>query len=185
MFEALALTGGFWFFLFVIFILVAGVVSTELDSFFGGGLTLILLAGGSQFLFGVPVWASIVANPFLVVAGLVAYATAGIVYGVYFRYADFLRKEADNIKRDWNRYQKQYPNDTRENFRDSEFYRDYAPYRNKDRIVAWVMLWPWGVFWDLCHKPFRWIYNNMYTFTGKLLDRVSAKISDRIIDEKK
>jgi hypothetical protein len=106
MFELLALTGGFWFFLFVIFVLVIGVVSTEFDSFFGGGITLILLGAGAQFLFDIPVWSSIVANPFLVIAGLVAYIAVGITYGVYFRYADYIRKSANYIKHDWEEFKK-------------------------------------------------------------------------------
>ena len=185
MFEMLALTGGFWFFLFVMFILVVGVVSTEIDSFFGGAITLIFLAAGSQFLFGYPVWASIVANPLLVVVGVVAYVAVGIVYGVYFRYADFLRKRADNIKQSWDSFKKKNANATHDDFRNAYEYKDYTPSANSDKIIAWVMLWPWGVFWDLCHKPIRWVYNNMYSFTGQLLDRVGAKISDRILNEKK
>lgn len=185
MFELLALTGGFWFFLFVIFVLVIGVVSTEFDSFFGGGITLILLGAGAQFLFDIPVWSSIVANPFLVIAGLVAYIAVGITYGVYFRYADYIRKSANYIKHDWEEFKKKHPGASNDDFRKSSYYSSYTPSKNSDKIAAWVMLWPWGVFWDLCHKPIRWVYNNMYSFTGRLLDNVGARVSDRILNEKK
>ncbi len=182
MFEAIALTGGFWFFLFVVFVLIAGIVSNEMDSFFGGGLTLVMLAGGSQFLFGIPVWSSIVANPFLVILGIVVYTAIGIAYGVFIRYAEFLNDNADRIKSHWNEYRRDNPNATTEDFRKSSYYRNYTPSFNADKIVLWVTLWPWGALWDLSHKPIRYVYNNLYGLTGRLLDAVGARISDRIIN---
>lgn len=184
MFEALALTGGFWFFLFVVFVIITGIVSNEMDSFFGGGLTLVLLAGGSQFLFGIPVWASIVANPFLVILGIVAYTAIGIAYGVFVRYAEFLNDNADKIKSKWNSFLRENPAATTEEFRKSSYYRDFTPSHNAEKIVLWVTLWPWGALWDLSHKPIRYVYNNMYGLTGRLLDSVGARISDRIINRK-
>lgn len=191
MFEALALLGGFWFFLFVIFILAAGILCAEFNNFFGAGATLVGLAAGSQFLFGIPVWSSIIENPFLVIVGIVAYAAIGMFYAIVFRYADYLRKNKHNIRAAWGDFQVSYKkghgedsNPTREEFRKSLQYRDFTPSYNSEKITAWVMMWPWAVFWDLCHKPVRWVYNNMYSFAGRMLDAVGARISDKILNEK-
>ena len=189
MFELFALVGGFWFFLFVIAIFACGIWSAETDNYFGGAATLVILALGSQFLFGIPVFAAILANPLLLIVGVVAYIGIGLAYAVLYRYADFLRKKSVSITSSWGdfqiSYKKQHGKDstpTRADFRESQSYREYTPKYNADRIAAWVMMWPWAVFWDLSHKPIRWVYNNMYTFAGRALDRVGAKVSDKILD---
>jgi|TARA_R110000851_G_scaffold139771_1_gene276968 hypothetical protein len=192
MFELFALVGGFWFFLFVIAIFACGIWSAEYDNMFGGTFTLLALAAGAQFLFGIPVYQTILANPLLLVVGVVAYIGVGLAYAVMYRYADYLRFRADHIKMKWGEFQIEYKktNDlddsvpTRDEFRKSYQYREYTPSSNADRIAAWVMMWPWAVFWDLSHKPLRWVYNNMYSLAGKALDRVGAKVSDKILDKK-
>lgn len=184
MFEALALIGGFWFFVFVVFVLGLGIVSNEFDSFFGGAVTLVVLAAGAQ-AFDVPVWQSIVANPLLVIVGLLVYTAIGIIYAVYIRYANFLHKRADDIKSSWKRFQQNNPKTTHDDFRRSSEYKQYTPAYNATKIMSWCMMWPWGVLWDLSHKPVRWIYNNMYSVTSHLLERVSNRISDKILNEKK
>lgn len=190
MFELFALVGGFWFFLFVVAIFACGIWSAETDNYFGGALTLIALALGAQFLFDIPVFSSIVANPLLLIVGVVAYIGIGLAYAVFYRYADFLKKNAHDIKMDWENFQHEYKkqhgkdsNPTREQYRSSSYYNRFTPKHNADRIAAWVMMWPWAVFWDLCHRPIRWTYNNMYTFAGRALDTVGARVSDKILDK--
>jgi hypothetical protein len=190
MFELFALVGGFWFILFVIAIFACGVVSAETDNMFGGAATLILLAVGSQFLFNIPVFGAILANPLLLIVGVVAYIGIGLAYAVLYRYASFLEQKAPGIKMSWGEFQINYKKDhsdstpTRDEFRASYKYNQYTPSYNSDRIAAWVMMWPWAVFWDLCHKPLRFLYNNMYTLAGRALDKVGARVSDKIIDKK-
>lgn len=184
----MALAGGFWFFLFVVLVLGFGIVSAELDNVYGGIITLVFLTVGAQTILGIPVFQAIVANPLLIIVGIILYIVAGFVYGIMFRYSDFLNKNSDRITEKWETFVKEHkgPGEpSRDDFRNSYEYRTYSPSANADRITAWVMLWPWGVFWDLCHKPIRWVYNNTYTFAGKLLDKVSARVSDRILDKVK
>ena len=190
MFELFALVGGFWFFLFVIAIFACGIWSAETDNMFGGALTLLALAAGAQFLFGIPVFGAILANPLLLIVGVVAYIGIGLAYAVMYRYADYLRRHAYQIKMKWSEFQlshqKTHGKDTtptRSDFRNSYSYQEYAPKYNADRIAAWVMMWPWAVFWDLSHKPLRFVYNNMYTLAGKALDRVGARVSEKILDK--
>jgi hypothetical protein len=191
MFELFALIGGFWFFLFLIAVFACGIWSAEYDNMFGGTFTLVAFAVGAQ-LFGVPVFATILANPLLLVVGVVAYIGVGLAYGVMYRYADYLRFRAAHIKMKWGEFQIEYKktNDlddsvpTRDEFRKSYQYREFTPSSNADRIAAWVMMWPWAVVWDLCHKPLRWAYNNMYSLAGKALDRVGEKVSNKILDKK-
>jgi len=190
MFEFFALLGGFWFFLFVLAIFACGILSAETDNMFGGAITLVLLAIGADVLFGYPVFSLILANPLLLIVGVVAYIAVGLAYAVMYRYADFLKRRAGDIKMKWGDFQISYKKEhgkdatpTRDQFRNSSTYTEFTPKYNADRIAAWVMMWPWAVFWDLSHKPLRFMYNNMYTFAGKALDRVGARVSDKILDK--
>lgn len=185
MFELLGLVGGFWFFLFVVACLVAGIVSNEMDNFFGGALTITFLAFGLQLFFGIPILQSIIANPLFIFLGLFVYTAVGVVYGVLFRYKDFLKEHKDGIKDSWKEYEGTTSHPTEEGFLKSYRYSEFSPSHNADRITAWILLWPWGVFWDLCHKPARFIYNNMHSFVGRMLDKVGMKVTKDIINEKK
>ena len=191
MFELFALVGGFWFFLFTVAIFACGIWSAEYDNMFTGTCTLVALAAGAQFLFGIPVIAAVLANPLLLVVGVVAYIGIGLAYAVMYRYADFLMQRTSDIKMDWGTFQIAYKGDndtsgdpTHEEFRASPNYVKYSPKYNADRIAAWAMMWPWAVFWDLTHKPIRWVYNTMYTFAGRMLEKVSTRVSDKILDQK-
>jgi hypothetical protein len=182
MFESLALIGGFWFFLIAIAVLAGGIISAECDNLWGAGLTLALLAGTSELLFNIPVLASIAANPLLVGVGLAAYTAVALLYAVFYRYAAFLRSNSYEIADSWSTFQKKNVTGTREDFRQSEHYRRYTPLYNVDRISTWALLWPWAMFWDLCHKPARWFYDTMYSLAGRMLNAVGARVSDGIID---
>ena len=182
MFESLALIGGFWFFLLAIAFLVAGIVSAECDNLWGACLTLILLAGTSELLFDIPILASISQNPILIVAGLAAYIVVALLYAVFYRYPCFLRNKAESITQEWINFLSKHPGETRDAFRLSTYYHRYTPSYNADRISTWALLWPWAIFWDLCHKPARWVYNTLYALAGRMLDNVGSKVSDSIID---
>jgi hypothetical protein len=188
MFELIALTGGFWFFCFVILVLVVGIVSAEIDSIFGGVLTIVLFALGSQLLFGIPVLQTVLADPLLILLVLLLYTMVGIAYAVGFRYPRWLKDRATSIIMEYDRYvafaKHQGLSTDKEAFRQSNYYSEYRPGHNTDVITAWIVLWPWAVFWDLCHRPFRWVYNNLYTVVGDMLNKIGAEVTDKIIDKK-
>jgi len=190
MFELIALTGGFWFFLFVILIVAGGILSSEFDNFLGGGLTLLSLIVISDLVFDIPIFSVIIANPLVVILFIAGYVAVGFLYAILYRYSEFLKKDATLIKSKWEDFKRNWtngfnPEPTRDDFRNSYAYRKWSPYNNKERITTWVVLWPWGVFWDLCNKPIRFAYRTMYSFAGDLLGRVSVRISNKILDDTK
>lgn len=185
MFETLALIGGFWFFCFIIFIVGLGIVAESFDSPLGAVATFIITLMGLQFLFGFSVWSSIVANPLVLVLALAIYIVIGLCYAVIYKYSNFLKKNEDDIKSEWIAFSNQYDDPvTKEDFMNSSYYLKYTPSQNADRIAAWVALWPWGLLWDVISKPTIWLYNNIYSLAGKLLDSVGKKFLDRILKNK-
>lgn len=182
MFEFLGLLGGFWFFLFVCFIIVVGGLSSENDSLIGAVATFIALIAGF-ILFGIPVFSTAVEYIAFTVLLLVAYIVIGLVYAIYFKFPDFLKSKSENIKTTWNNWKQKYPDGTREEFLKSGDYMVYTPYHNNSSITVWTALWPWGLAWDLIHKPVKFIYNSVYDIAGKMLDGVTKRVTSKIIDE--
>lgn len=188
MFELIALTGGFWFFCFMLIVLGSGILFSEIDNWFGAAITIIVLLLGSELIFGIPVFAAVVDNPLWVVFGLIVYALIGTVYATFYRYRNFLKDNEESIARDMHKYEKSLGKNgtfTNNDFRESMYYSAYQPYNNKERITAWILLWPWAVFWDLCHQPVRWVYKVCHDSTGKILDKISYNVSEDIINRNK
>ena len=189
MFETLSHVGGFGFLVFTLLVLAAGVLSAELDSITGAVVTFILMIGGAVFLFDFPVLDSVFGNLFLSFVALVAYTVIGLAYGVWYRYSEWLNKRSNSISREYERFVSEYSKKhkgefpSNEEFRQSHHYSPFLPIKNINRISTWIALWPWALFWDLCHKPVRALYNTVYSIAARGLNSVSAKISDKIINE--
>jgi hypothetical protein len=205
---------GAWFGIFMLAFIVIGIVANEMDSFWMGAATLLVGLAGMEFLFDVPVWASIFANPLMLLLYAAVYVAVGSLYTGLWSWPNFIREHADNIKMDYgswkndlirsNRVEKRRtladlaqgkeaeqadeitdPNlDTSfETFLDSSNYR-YPASRHKDRLAAWVLMWPFGLLWDLMHRPARWIWNTVYSGLGQVFERVSKQTARKIYDGK-
>lgn len=182
MFESIALLGGFQFFAFVMLVVAFGIASSEFDSTIGGVITLTLLITGLH-VFEILTFSDIVTAPLLMLFSVSLYIGIGFAYAIFYRYINFLDKNSDEIQRKWKEFQRENKDATREDFYKSYQYRAFTPSWNKDKIAAWITLWPWSVFWDLSHKPFRWIYKKLYALAGEMLDRVGKRVFNSIIDK--
>lgn len=189
MFELFASVGGFGFFVLMMFIIAVGVVSAEFDSIVGAVGTFVFLAGTMVFMGHWPSASTLWENLLMIVAGIFAYIGVGLAYGVWYRYAGWLKTKKDYIQVEYNKFVVEYKKrnngdyPSNDEFRDSSHYKFFTPLYNADRIATWVALWPWAVFWDLCHKPIRFVYNTAYDIAAKALESVSRRISDKIIDD--
>ena len=191
MFETIALLGGFWFLCFALLVFVVGIVSAELDSMFGGITTVIMLLAGGQFLFDIPIGQTIADKPILILFILVSYIIVGVIYVVAYRFDRWLNDRKVAIKSDFEQFEKLYQTEyngefpSGEEFRKSSHYKEYTPSANADLITAWIMLWPWAVFWDLCNRPIRYAFSNVRVMVGKMLDNVGARATEKIIRDEK
>jgi hypothetical protein len=185
MFELLGTIGGIWFLLFIVIIFVGGIISAEFDSLIGAVLTFAFMFGGFLLFFDLPFSLGLFESIFMVATGVVGYVIIGLMYGIWYRYSDWLYSQSERMKRRYGDYALSLEKDqtpTKDGFRSSNYYDEFKPIRNLDRITAWIALWPWAVFWDLCHKPARLIYNTVYDIAARALDAVNKKISDKILD---
>jgi len=187
MFELLGNIGGIWFLLFTIAIVGGGIIAAEFDSVVGAVITYVIMIAGFTFVFDLPFEVGLFSGLFMTVIGVVVYVGIGLVYGVQYRYGGWLKDQATNMKMDYADYEKDATamgeTPSKDGFRASRKYDAYRPKHNLDRITAWIALWPWALFWDLCHKPARWIYNTVYDIAARGLDAVNKRISDKILGD--
>lgn len=172
--------GGVWFALFFLLFVGFGIFSSEINSLAAGVTTFVVGLMSMDLIFGVPIWEQIVSNPLIVLLFLVLYVIAGSAYAVLCRWTRLIQSNSDRIDRKFYHWkQNQSRNGDPIDFDSFLESTDY-PYKasdHKEKIAAWIMLWPFGVLWDLMHRPARWIYHTLYQMLGSSLDRVSKNIA--------
>ena len=192
-FLLFGLTGGFWFVAFIIAFLIFGAVASEYDNFFWGTLTLVSGLAIMQWIFGVPIWATITANPFAILIFAAIYVLVGAIYAGFWRFRNYVLSHEGKIKSDFISWIKSSPNynskddisslissDQKfEEFLDSSYY-PMAPSKHKNRLANWVLMWPFALLWELSHKPAIWVWNTIYAQLGSLFLEISKNTARSI-----
>lgn len=185
----LAAAGGTWFAIFVLIVLIAGIASAEFDSFFGGTATLITGLIGADLMFGYPIFASIVANPLVILLYIALYVAAGSIYTGIWKWPDYIRGRSEHIEARYKEWSDSRSSNgtgkTFDEFLDSSSYQTYyAASNNKERLSAWVLMWPFSLTWELARKPAKWAFNNVYAMLGDVFERVGKSTAKRMHEKK-
>lgn len=209
MFELMLISaGGLWLGLFSLILFGSLVWASESDSFFLGTAVILIGAVIAQFVFSIPVWATIVANPLMLIVYLAVYVAAGALYAGMWRLPGYIRKHSDVIQRDYTSWKDTKTRDQERSWRNtirdkvtgpeedpkpvdvsfdtflnSDHYR-FSVRKNKDRVASWVLLWPAGVTWELMHKPFIWMWESVYYGLGDVFERINRDSARKILEEK-
>jgi len=188
MFEAILISAtGVWFALFVLVALVALIISIENDSFFLGSAALIIIAGIAQFVFGIAVLATIVANPLATLFFIVFYIALGSAYAGFWRLPDFVNSRSKEIEDAFISFSRRHKdsNVSHDEFLNSTDYEKFTVSHNKEVVASWVLLWPAGVIWELSHKPIRWVWNQVYYGLGESFEKLNRKAASKVLSNKK
>lgn len=185
-FLLFGLSGGIWFMIFLAAFVIFGMVSSEYDNFFWGTLTLISGLAIMEWVFGIPIWASIVANPLTVIVIAAVYILIGSLYAGFWKFRNFVLKNEGHIRESFISWIKSSPSYERkdditeilksdekfEQFLDSNYY-PMAPSKHKNRLANWVLMWPFALLWELSHKPAIWLWDTIYAQLGTLFLEIS------------
>jgi hypothetical protein len=194
LFEAMLISaGGLWLGLFGLLVLSGILWASSVDSFILGSAVIFVSLVVAQFLFAIPVWAALTANPFMMIVYVIFYGAIGSVYTALWRLPKYIKRNADHIQRDydrwkedqqkWNRKQHDEVRDTSfEAFLNSNDYR-YSVKNNKDRVASWVLLWPTSLTWELIHQPFVFIWDNVYYGLGKVFEKINHDQAKKILEK--
>lgn len=192
------LTGGFWFVAFMILFLVSGIVSTQYDNFFWGTLTLVTGLAIMQWVFGVPVWATLYANPLIMLVIASIYLFIGAVYAGFWKFRNYVISSEGKIKSEFSAWVKNSPScNSKEDFErlvnsdsmfddylDSPFYC-MAPSKHINKLANWTLMWPFAVIWELSHKPAIWLWNTIYSQLGTLFFEISKSTARQMRSKNK
>jgi hypothetical protein len=199
---------GVWFAAFMLLFFVSLVWASEKDSFLLGTSVILVGAAVGEFVFGLPIIASIIANPFTLVVYVTVYIAFGALYAGLWRLPNFVKKNSGNIQssyitwkdrvttnheRSWrviNRDRvtrtKKHPEPADVPF--DEFLNSssngHSVRNNKDRVASWVLLWPASLTWELMHKPFIWLWNSVYFSLGEVFERINRDSARKVLEEK-
>lgn len=210
--AAAGAAGGVWLGLFGLLVLGSLIWASETDSFLMGIAVLIIALVIGQFVFALPVWASIVTNPILLLVYVAFYTAIGAVYAAMWKVPNFVKRNKDHIQIEYKNWKDSalYKEKDRkkvsylskvavgddqpientksidvsyETFLASPYYT-YSIRQNKDRVASWVLLWPFGMIWELSHKPFIWLWNSVYYSLGKVFEKINSEAAKKILEEK-
>lgn len=172
----------FWFIIFSCFIIAGGVIASEVENFTVAVSTFIIGLVGLQWFFSIPVWGSIVDNPFSLLLYLLIYTIVGAAYTILWRWPEYIRENSVRISYDYKEYIARNPADSKEDFLNSRYYA-FSTSKHKQGIATWILAWPFSLFWELGRKPFKYAYNGIYTLIGDLLERVGRNVANKIISK--
>lgn len=182
----LAAAGGTWFAIFSLLILIVGIASAEYDSFVGGTATLLVGLLGADLIFGYPIFASILANPLLAVLAVALYVMVGSAYTGLWKWPDYIRSQAENIESSYGTWMSiRKENVNFDDFLDSREYNYHRASSNKERLSAWVLMWPFSMFWELARKPAKWAFNTTYEMLGTTFERVGKSTAKKMHEKNK
>jgi K+-sensing histidine kinase KdpD len=177
--------------IFIIFLLVAlavGIFASESDSFIFTTATILSTFVALDLFFSVPVWATIVANPLSIIMFVFAYAMAGSVFTTVWRWPEYLRERSSEIKYSYDAWAaKQTDSDSaasKQQFMNSYAYREYTASYNSNKLVNWVLAWPFSLAWELARKPAIWLWDTVYDVLGNLFERVGKYVTAKILRDK-
>jgi hypothetical protein len=169
--EFLGMIGGLWFILFVVAVFSGGLWASYTEEPFWAVATFAITIFISSAVFKFPSLSMILENPFLLVLFALVFVSCGALYTVLVKYPRYLREKSTTINDKYSVFlsknKKDNTAESKEEFMDSPEYKQFMPMNNKARITNWMMMWPWGVSWDLLNRPIVWIYNESYNLIGK------------------
>ena len=182
-----AFAGSLTFVLFLVAFFVIAVVVSEFDNFFVGAVTLIAGFAIMDWWFMIPVWATLVTNPMMLVAYLAGYVAIGATVTRIWSWPNFIEEHAESIRRSYENWSLERANRKQttdfEEFLDSTAY-SYPAWRHKNKLASWVLMWPFVVAWDASHRPFIWAYNQIHDLLGEMFERDSKRVARKIMNQK-
>jgi len=133
-------------------------------------LSIVITAALLVFIFGINPLAYVIAHPFMALLAVTAYLATGIVWA-RFRLERYLKQWVAK----WHNTQSEYAK--------KEMYGSRPTLANsKDRILGWMVFWPWSALWwalaDMIVDLFNKLYEMLGGFFGKVIQRYMQGITD-------
>ena len=168
----------------VVLFIVIGVFASEIDSALAAGVTFLIGLATLQFGFEISIMSILAVNPLFIILFIAGYAVLGTLFVYVWRFPEFIRENADDIRQEFNRWMNNQPEGsdaTFVNFLDSSAY-DYRASDNKAALALWVGMWPFSMTWELSRKPAIWIWNTIYDLCGNLFEKAGRRAAMKLYE---
>lgn len=98
-------------------------------------------------------------NPFVIVGYSFLWVLVGVAWSVlkWYEFLKHVKRERDKVGI------KVHPS-------------EYTPDRHKDKLVAWMIYWPFSMLWYMIHSPIRRLYNWVYEMVLGVYDNIHKKV---------
>lgn len=103
--------------------------------------------GTAEYGFGLPIFATISANPLLILVIFAAYILIGYAYAIQVRWVAFLKKQSvkyNNFDEWWDKHS-----------------YEYSFSRHSDRILQWTVTWIFDLLWKCINNPVTWLFDTI------------------------
>lgn len=170
----------FWVVIATFIWLPLSIWSYEADNALGSLIGLILYAAVLQWVGGVPVWQSIVENPFTLVVILATYMAIGLLYGVFWKWRRYCASKADEIKKGLKEFEKYASSDEAADGFERSYHNPVKPSAHAERITNWIVFWPFGVIWTLLHDPVMWLGRETYRLAGSAVSSIANSEIEKV-----
>ena len=165
--------GTIWFWLLVLVASGFITASTESDEdnfpasiWFIASLALLYFFGNSAFFKSIG--AFILTYPGKTLAIFLGYVFIGTVWSI-IKWFFYLNR----VKETWYENRRKYPS----TYSNSKFsIDDYKATEHKERIIHWMLYWPFSGIWTLINDPVRHAFQWVLVNCGGIFDSIAAKV---------
>jgi K+-sensing histidine kinase KdpD len=185
---------GAWLVLYMLIFFGSLIWASNEDSFILGIVVFVIGWAIAEFAFSIPIFATILANPLMLIVYMIIYAAAGLLYATMWKMPTYINKNKSRIQSEYNYWKESQIRASRdkkdetadvsfESFLKSSSY-SFSVKNHKDEVASWVLLWPAAVMWELSHKPFIWVWKQVYNKFGAILEDINRNAAHKILEEK-
>lgn len=175
MFELL-LAPALWFWIVFVGFIVLMTWTSERNHTIAGAFGFIGFLAAGEFLLGVPVFGFIKENPVSLIGLVILYLIIGAFWAARVNWREFCRE--NKIPDEYHQYLKDRRL-TEQSLTEDEFLSDpikfsLHPKRHYDKLIHWILFWPFNAFWFFLHRPITWLGRTVYDIMGGIFHRIAV-----------
>ena len=158
-----------WPALIILLECAAIIVCIERGSGIMAGISVVIALALLYFIAGINPFTYVIEHPFGTILYFAAYIATGIVWSVF---------RLDRFAKQWRRTWNEADN---KSARRALFGEQPTVKNNKDRLLAWIIFWPWSVlWWALADLVFDFM-NTIYEMMSGIYSKVIARHMDGVV----
>lgn len=171
-----------WLLMFGGIVTAVGIHSHESEQSWSFLLSFIISFLVLQFMFGIDLWGAVVSNPLTIFGLVLVYFFCGAVWVLLWKWPRYCERIVSKVR--GAAIHSYHLNDTdtktedqaRKKIAEDQLSID----ENLERITAWIVAWPFGLFWSLLRDPITWLAKTWASMIGSSLKRIAERAVSKL-----